>query len=49
LGSRIGTQSEIFASSQAGISHVPEEFTTAAECIAGGRVLLATLLKLGAK
>lgn len=35
--------------SQAGISHAPEEFTTAAECIAGGRVLLATLLELDAK
>ena len=36
----------IFVPSEGGISHAPDEFTLAAECIAGGRVLLATLLDL---
>jgi len=36
----------IFVPSEGGVSHAPDEFTPAAECIAGGRVLLATLLDL---
>ena len=39
----------IFVPSQDGLSHAPEEFTTAAACIAGVRVLLATLLELDTK
>lgn len=38
----------IFVPSQAGISHAPDEFTTAIDCVNGGRVLLATLLALDA-
>lgn len=39
----------IFVPSQDGVSHAPEEFTSAAACIAGVRVLLATLLELDVK
>lgn len=38
----------IFVPSQGGVSHAPEEFTMAADCVAGARVLLATLLELDA-
>lgn len=36
----------IFVPSEEGISHAPEEFTQPEHCIAGGRLLLATLLAL---
>jgi N-carbamoyl-L-amino-acid hydrolase len=36
----------IFVPSQEGISHAPEEFTHAHDCVNGGRVLFATLLDL---
>ena len=36
----------IFVPSQDGISHAPEEFTHAHDCVNGGRVLFATLLDL---
>lgn len=38
----------IFVPSQGGVSHAPEEFTAAEDCITGARVLLATLLELDA-
>jgi N-carbamoyl-L-amino-acid hydrolase len=36
----------IFVPSEHGISHAPEEFTKAENCVAGGRVLLGTLLDM---
>ncbi len=39
-------QSMIFVPSQDGVSHSAKEFTTAADCVVGAKVLLATLLEL---
>ncbi|MFO7634762.1 MAG: Zn-dependent hydrolase, partial [Caldilinea sp.] len=36
----------IFVPSRDGVSHAPDEFTAATDCINGGRVLLATMLEL---
>ncbi|MCC6628805.1 MAG: Zn-dependent hydrolase [Chloroflexi bacterium] len=44
----IAPQAMLFVPSQGGISHAPDEFTTADDCVTGARVLLATLLRLDA-
>jgi beta-ureidopropionase / N-carbamoyl-L-amino-acid hydrolase len=44
----LAPQGMIFVPSRAGISHAPEEFTEATQCIAGARVLLGTLLAVDA-
>lgn len=42
----IASQAMVFVPSRGGISHTPDEFTEPEHCVAGGRVLLAALLKL---
>src|SRR5690606_15882334 len=42
----ITRQAMLFVRSRDGVSHSPDEFTTADDCIAGAQVLLATLLRL---
>ena len=46
---RVCPYAMIFVPSEAGISHAPAEYTAAAECIDGVRVLLATLLELDSR
>lgn len=42
----ITRQAMVFVRSRGGVSHSPDEFTSADDCVAGAQVLLATLLRL---
>jgi N-carbamoyl-L-amino-acid hydrolase len=42
----ITREAMLFVPSRNGVSHSPDEFTSAEQCIAGARVLLAALLRI---
>lgn len=45
----LAPQAMLFVPSQGGISHAPDEYTKAEDCVLGAKVMLAALLELDAK